>query len=151
MKLETFNDVLASIKKNPDREFHLLLGNGFSMAYDPAIFSYNALHDFITKLDDKDLSTILGVIETRNFEVIMQHLDNFSALITGFGGNPKLKKRIERHEFREMHRRNNEQSRLQNHAFRELSVQNARLLRELRDFFQGRRFVRSLNPAEGRK
>ena len=95
MKLETFDDVLASIKKNPNREFNLLLGNGFSIAYDSAIFSYNALHDFIKKLDDKDLSTILGVIETRNFEVIMQQLDNFSALIAAFGGDPKLKKKID--------------------------------------------------------
>ncbi len=95
MKLETFDDVLTSIKKNPDREFHLLLGNGFSIAYDSAIFSYNALHDFIKKLDDKDLSKIFGVIETRNFEVIMQYLDNFSALIVAFGGAPKLKKKVD--------------------------------------------------------
>ena len=79
MKLEAFNDVLASINKNPKRAFHLLLGNGFSIGYDSSIFSYNALHDFINKLDDKDLSMILGVIETRNFEVIMKQLDNFSA------------------------------------------------------------------------
>ncbi len=94
MKLETFDDVLGSLGKNPNREFHLLLGNGFSMAYDSAIFSYNALHDFIKNLDDEDLSKILGVIETRNFEVIMQQLDNFSALIAAFGGDPKLRKRI---------------------------------------------------------
>jgi len=67
MKLETFDDVLASIKKNPARKFHLLLGNGFSIAYDSSIFSYNALHDFIKNLSDKDISTILGVIETKNF------------------------------------------------------------------------------------
>lgn len=95
MKLETFNDVLASIKKNPKRSFHLLLGNGFSIAYDSGIFSYNAMHDFITKQVDKDLSTILSVIETKNFEVIMQYLDNFSALIDAFGGYPKLKKRVD--------------------------------------------------------
>lgn len=95
MKLETFDDVLASIKKNPSRKFHLLLGNGFSVAYDPNIFSYNALHDFITKLKNKDLSTILKVIETRNFEVIMQYLDSFSALITAFNGDPALKRRVD--------------------------------------------------------
>jgi predicted house-cleaning noncanonical NTP pyrophosphatase (MazG superfamily) len=95
MKLETFGDVLTSIKKNPKRPFHLLLGNGFSVAYDPTIFSYNALHDFVSKLKDKDLSKILEVIETRNFEVIMQYLDNFSALITAFGGDTALKKRID--------------------------------------------------------
>jgi hypothetical protein len=81
MKLESFNDVLASIGKNPKRAFHLLLGNGFSVAYDPAIFSYNALHNFVAQLNDDDLSKALEVIETRNFEVIMQYLDHFSALL----------------------------------------------------------------------
>jgi Domain of unknown function (DUF4917) len=95
MKLETFDDVLASIKKNPRRHFHLLLGNGFSVAYDAEIFSYNALHEFVKNLNDKDLSKILDVIETRNFEVIMQYLDNFAALVDAFGGDPKLKKRVE--------------------------------------------------------
>ncbi len=95
MKLESFDEVVATIEKNPKREFHLLLGNGFSMAYDSEIFSYNALHDFIVSLDDKDLNTILGVIETKNFEVIMQQLDNFSALMDAFGGSPALKAKID--------------------------------------------------------
>lgn len=95
MKLETFDDVLASIQKDPRRQFHLLLGNGFSVSYDPKIFSYNALHEFVKNLKDKDLSKILEVIETRNFEVIMQYLDNFASLIDALGGDPKLKKRVE--------------------------------------------------------
>ena len=95
MKLESFENVINSIKKNGDRNFHLLLGNGFSIAYDPGIFSYNALHDFITNLNDHDLLKILEVIETRNFEVIMQHLDNFSALIDAFGVGEKIKKRVD--------------------------------------------------------
>lgn len=94
MKLETFDDVLASIRKNPRRQFHLLLGNGFSVSYDPNIFSYNALHNFVKNLKDKDLSKILEVVETRNFELIMQYLDNFAALVDAFGGDPKLKKRV---------------------------------------------------------
>jgi hypothetical protein len=95
MKLETFEDVQASIKKNSQRPFHLLLGNGFSIAYDSAIFSYNALYDFIEKLDDHDLKKILTVIETKNFEVVMQYLDQLSALIDAFGGNADLKKRVD--------------------------------------------------------
>jgi Domain of unknown function (DUF4917) len=95
MKLETFDDVLASMKKNPKRPFHLLLGNGFSVAYDSKSFSYNALHNFVSNLkDDDDLSKIFEVIETRNFEVIMQYLDHFSVLIAAFGGDPALKKRV---------------------------------------------------------
>ena len=95
MKLETFTDILDSIKKNRKRRFHLLLGNGFSVAYDPKIFSYNALHDFVAELDDKDLSTILSVIETRNFEVIMQYLEQFAALINAFSNYDDLRQRVE--------------------------------------------------------
>lgn len=95
MNLETFDNVIASIKKNPNRRFHLLLGNGFSISYNKTIFSYNALHDFIKKLDDRDLSKILEVIETKNFEVIMRYLDSFSALIGVLGDHPALKKRID--------------------------------------------------------
>lgn len=94
--METFDDVLSAINENTGkRRFHLLLGNGFSMGYDPDIFSYNALHDFITRLQDDDLSTILDVIETNNFELIMQQLDNFSALIDAFGGDAILKSKID--------------------------------------------------------
>lgn len=92
--LETFQDVLASIRKNQSRPFHLLLGNGFSMAYDPGIFSYNALHDFIQNSQDPDLETILSAIETKNFEVIMQQLDTCVALVDAFGGDPELRNRI---------------------------------------------------------
>jgi hypothetical protein len=95
MKLASFDAVLASIRRNAKRPFHLLLGNGFSVAYDPKIFSYNALHEFVSKLNDKDLSTILAVIETRNFELIMQYLDHFSALLSAFGGDAALKKRLD--------------------------------------------------------
>lgn len=96
MPVEMYNVVLKSIEKNAGkRQFHLLLGNGFSMAYDPDIFSYNALHDFITNLKDPDLATILGVIETKNFEVIMRQLDTFSALIDAFGGQAELKEKVD--------------------------------------------------------
>ena len=95
MAVEQFEEVLASIKKNGDREFHLLLGNGFSMAYDSEIFSYNALHEFISKLEDEDLCIILDVIETKNFEVIMRQLDTFAALIQAMGGDADLKLRVE--------------------------------------------------------
>lgn len=95
MKLESFDDVHASLQKNRDRDFHLLLGNGFSVAYDPKIFSYNALHEFIEELEDEDLSKILSVVETKNFELIMQHLDNLAALISVFDGGHELLEKVE--------------------------------------------------------
>jgi len=95
VKLDNFKDVLTSIQKNNGRNFHLLLGNGFSMAYDKDIFSYNALHDFITKLDDENLSKILSVIESKNFELIMQQLGDFSVLIDVFDGGSLLKSKVD--------------------------------------------------------
>lgn len=95
MAVMTFDDVLEKIERE-QRKFHILLGNGFSMAYDPAIFSYNALHDFITRLEDEDLSTILDAVETKNFELIMQQLDSFSSLLRAFGADDSLIKRVDR-------------------------------------------------------
>lgn len=95
MKLETFDDVLLSIAKNKTRPFHLLLGNGFSIAYDKGIFSYNALHEFLREIKDPDLLTILEVIDTRNFELIMQQLDSLSALSDALGGDKSLTLRIQ--------------------------------------------------------
>lgn len=97
MTIESFQDVLDSIQRNENkgRPFHLLLGNGFSMSYDLDIFSYNALHDFIQNFQDTELKTILGVIETKNFEVIMYHLDTCAAIVDAFDGSPALRRRIE--------------------------------------------------------
>jgi hypothetical protein len=94
VKLETFDDVVASMRANKDRSFHLLLGNGFSMAYDPRIFSYNALHNFIESLNDELLSKLFGIVNTKNFETIINQLDTFSALLEVFGSDAKLKKKV---------------------------------------------------------
>lgn len=95
MKLESFEDVVKAMSKNSNRDYHLLLGNGFSIAYDSEIFSYNALHDFLSGMDDDELSKILRVIDTKNFEVIMQQLDTLSSLIDVFGGDKKMKNKID--------------------------------------------------------
>jgi hypothetical protein len=92
--LESFDDVLASMTKNKGRPFHLLLGNGFSMAYDPKIFSYNALHQFVEKLDDKLLNKLFEVTKTRNFEIVLDQLNTFIALLDAFGSDPALKSQV---------------------------------------------------------
>jgi hypothetical protein len=95
MLLEDFSAVTASMKKNPSRSFHLLMGNGFSIAFDHKIFSYNALYEFVSKIDDKDLASILGAIEIKNFETIMQHLDSCTRIISAVNGDAALCNRIQ--------------------------------------------------------
>jgi Domain of unknown function (DUF4917) len=94
MKIETFQDVLLSIGQNKGRPFHLMMGNGFSMAYDPKIFSYNALYDFVSALNDPTLTKIFGVVDTKNFELIMKELDTFSSFLDAFNADPDLRAAI---------------------------------------------------------
>lgn len=91
----TFADVQASIRKNSTRPFSLLLGNGFSMSYAPEIFSYNALHSFVAKVDNPLLQALFKVIDTHDFERVMQQLDTFAALGGVLGIDEMLKRRIE--------------------------------------------------------
>ena len=69
---------------------HLLLGNGFSMAYDSKIFSYNALSTFIDNSDDLLLKQLFKSINTKNFEVIMQQLDLFANVAKVFNAEKTL-------------------------------------------------------------
>ena len=77
--LPSYQQILADLTKKR-RKIHLLFGNGFSMAYDRNIFSYNALSTFIEKVDDDLLKKLFHTLDTKNFEVIMQQLDTFAEI-----------------------------------------------------------------------
>ncbi len=94
MTLETFDDVVRAIEKNRGRKFHLLLGNGFSMAYDPKIFSYNALHEFVKTLDNDLVARLFEIVDTTDFERIMQHLDVLLRLCDVFDPNETIRPRV---------------------------------------------------------
>jgi hypothetical protein len=85
-KFDDLQDYQSVIEKLNKRSYlkHLIMGNGFSMAYDHKIFSYNALYDFIEKLEDATLSKLFEVINTKNFELVMRQLDNFIEIAKAF-------------------------------------------------------------------
>ncbi len=94
MEVQNFDAVVAHLKKRK-MPVSLLMGNGFSMAYDRDIFSYNALYDFMASREDDLLKTLFGVIETRNFELVMQQLDTTLALLDAFGSDATLSAKIQ--------------------------------------------------------
>lgn len=94
MDVGTFADVQAAMKRNGTRAFSLLLGNGFSMSYAPNIFSYNALHGFVDRIDNPLLQALFRVVDTHDFERVMQQLDTFAALGEVLGIDDALKRRI---------------------------------------------------------
>jgi hypothetical protein len=91
--LPTYEEITNYLnsKKRPK---HLLMGNGFSIAYDSSIFSYNALSTFIENSDDLLLKQLFKTINTKNFEIIMQELDNFEKIAEFFSAEKSLVNRI---------------------------------------------------------
>src|SRR6185437_3960417 len=97
-ELMTYTEVVESLRKKK-RNKHLLFGNGFSMAYDKSIFSYNALSRFIEDSKDPIIASLFQKLNTKNFELIMQQLDNFCSIAEVFSEDknlvPKIKTSIE--------------------------------------------------------
>jgi hypothetical protein len=96
LKFEDLPDYKSVVDKLNKRDYpkHLIMGNGFSMAYDHNIFSYNALYDFIEKLKDPTLSKLFEVINTKNFELVMRQLDNFIEIAKAFNEDGELIKAL---------------------------------------------------------
>ena len=93
MELMKFDEVINYLIKKK-RTFSLLMGNGFSMAYDSEIFSYNALSRFLSSRDDPLINKLFDVIKTKNFEVVMQQLDTTLALLEAFDSSKALQESI---------------------------------------------------------
>ena len=93
MKVEKYYDCLEELR-GKRRSISLLLGNGFSMAYKPKIFSYNALQTFIAEFSDPLINHLFEVVKSKNLEVIMQQLHVLSDLLGVFGDYPDLKERV---------------------------------------------------------
>ncbi len=91
--LQSYSEVVKYLHSQ-NRKKHLLLGNGFSMSYDSTIFSYNALSKFIYELKDNDLHKLFKIVNTNNFELLMQQLDNAAQIAEVFGADKKVVKKI---------------------------------------------------------
>ncbi|HMO81525.1 MAG TPA: DUF4917 family protein [Pyrinomonadaceae bacterium] len=92
-ELPSYEEIVEYLRKK-NRPRHLLVGNGFSMAYDRDIFSYNALAQFVDNLEDQLLKDLFTAVNTKNFEQVMQQLESFSEIARVFGADSQLIQRI---------------------------------------------------------
>jgi hypothetical protein len=92
--LPTYQEIEQKLNKS-GRVKHLLFGNGFSMAYDYGIFSYNALSNFIENIENDLLKKLFDTLNTKNFELIMQQLDNFCEIAAVFSTDEKLVEKVQ--------------------------------------------------------
>lgn len=95
MEIKNYPEVIKHLRDDK-RNVNLLMGNGFSMAYDHNIFSYNALSTFITQTKDSELLKIFEIIKTKNFEQIMQELDLFKNILNEFDPTSSVIERLSR-------------------------------------------------------
>lgn len=88
MKIEYINYEQIREKFNgKNRKVNLLMGNGFSMAYEPNMFSYNKLADFIKNIGSMNAKKLFDIFETSNFELIMEQLDKTLKISEEFGAD----------------------------------------------------------------
>lgn len=87
--LPSYSDILDSLRKKK-RKPHLLLGNGFSMAYNSNIFSYNALSSLVQNDADNELKKLFDCVKTSNFETILQDLRIAYQLCKAFGADKNV-------------------------------------------------------------
>lgn len=92
-ELNTYSEIIDYLKQQ-NRLKHLLMGNGFSMSYDSGIFSYNALSKFVYELNDNDIHKLFDILNTNNFELIMQQLDNAAQIAVIFGADKQVVEKI---------------------------------------------------------
>ena len=64
------------------------------MAYDPEIFSYNALANFVIEINDPTLTKLFGILKTKNFELIMEQLTAFSLLLASLDADNEIQIKV---------------------------------------------------------
>lgn len=69
---------------------HLLLGNGFSIALKPDIFSYGSLYDNADFSAAPTVPALFEALDTQDFEVVIRHLQSTATVVEVY--RPKLVK-----------------------------------------------------------
>jgi len=93
----TFDEALARAKGHGKR--HLMLGNGFSIALRPDIFTYRNLFERAqdSKKLSKELTRIFSELGTTDFEMVMEALENTALLVALYDDTASdLAKRLRR-------------------------------------------------------
>jgi hypothetical protein len=75
----TFQQALAKAAHYGKR--HLLLGNGFSIACKPDIFTYGSLFEEARKTMSKEVAAIFDAMGTQDFEEVIRALQSASAIV----------------------------------------------------------------------
>jgi len=91
-KLLTFDQALK--KSAAYGKKHLLLGNGFSIACKPDIFTYGSLFEEAKKTMSTELAAIFAAMGTQDFEDVIRALQNAATIVSVYRPKLKVTKRL---------------------------------------------------------
>lgn len=80
MPLLTFQQAMASVDGQATKR-HLLLGNGFSIALKPDIFSYGSLYENADFKAAPHIPRLFQALGTTDFEIVIRHLQNTATVV----------------------------------------------------------------------
>ena len=83
-----------ALRETAGRKRHLILGNGFSIALKPDIFSYGSLFDNADFGDAKHVPALFAALKTNDFEIVIRHLQDTARVVEVY--RPKLTKLVAR-------------------------------------------------------
>lgn len=86
MKLYTFDE---AIKKADGYNKHLLLGNGFSIACKPDIFTYQTLYEQADFSQIENAKAVFEELDTTDFEIVVNSLEQSASILNVYTPNEK--------------------------------------------------------------
>jgi hypothetical protein len=89
-------DFAEALKRTDPKKRKLLLGNGFSMAWNPKVFAYGSLFDAAKGKMSTGARTAFAALKTSNFELVMRALRDASKIVAAADSKfAKLAKELE--------------------------------------------------------
>lgn len=79
MKIYSFEKALEDSKQYGGKT-HLLLGNGFSIAWNPSIFTYDSLYNSIDFKNNTRIKQVFDALNTTDFEYVLRILNDSSKI-----------------------------------------------------------------------
>ncbi len=91
-QIKTFTDCLEIAKEASNKRKHILLGNGFSIAYDSNIFNYASLYDKSKEKLGIRINSLFAEYNTYDFETVIKNLQSALHILSVYKINDPTKK-----------------------------------------------------------
>jgi hypothetical protein len=83
----SFEQALHALKDSKNK--HVLLGNGFSIALKPDIFTYGSLYENVDFAEMPKVKQLFEALKTKDFEIVIKHLQDAATTLAIYASDKK--------------------------------------------------------------